>query len=511
MTWQKGRREVKQHPEYYRKDMTIDEALKVYEEKANGEYEKHTLVNRKKVIIRLAKLTGVSMVHEIDSALLDTFKNILVDKGLLGSVIYKYLSGISCFLQYFGLRVEIPRVKIIDDSEEKMRECLWTPNQVERLLEILPYPAFRAAVALVYYLAIRVGKDSGKKGYPLRGLLGLNWKDINFEEATIKIKAKGGKTYIRPLHKIAEHYLRQWKEASSKTGPDDPVFISRLNTRMTYHGLHLTLVKWMEIAGWPKEKRHLHAGRHTRATITAIEHGLLATKGLLCQENIASTMKYIHLKDDEYLQELIRPDKVQEERRDVGMKKCPGCGTELTPDRKLCDCGYDFTLHRCPKCGKYVEKESTFCAYCGLRIGLPRPQCRCGHALQKDFRICPNCGIKTEEITRLWGENNLKEWDRLNGSRIINSTETNAIVKPSNLPVLGKSDTGFGEGSHQLNTQPVDNRNCKRFDVMITSDREQITRALEEGSWEIVKETASGEFILRRPIQGYENAKYEND
>jgi len=497
------------HPELLGKTTKILELSNIFEEHTKGLFSKNTTDNVIKVVKLLVSELGISDIKEINYDLLNKRKNTMLDRGLVPVTINSYMSCINSFLLYFGLKIQVPRVKNRLGREAKIGKSLWTAEDFERVLEVIPSPKYRAAVALPYYIGIRAGKNSGKLGYPRIGLLGLNWRDINFEEGTITIIGKRGKAYVRPLPKIAEKYLRDLKETGNigLTGPDDPVFVSNLGTRLCYDSLYRMLQIYCERARIPKEKRHLHALRHTRGTIETKKRGIRFAQGVLCQDNINSTILYEHINDEAYLKEVIRPDKAPEEKKEVEMKKCPSCSAEITPDRKLCDCGYDFTQHRCPKCGKSTEKNAKFCTNCGVRIGIPTPECVCGQELRYDFNICPNCGRKTDAIKALWDEKSLKEWSRFS---------TNSNVKPSEMSLPNGSPNSFLQNASCSDVNKAScvtnnhqgNGNSKRYDAKIVSI-EQLVETIEEG-WEIADKISPEKFVVRRKRADVDNS-YEND
>jgi len=413
---------MKPEPDLLKKTTKIPELWKIYEDRAMGELAIRTLKRREESLKYFVSATGVDDVAKIDYDCLNRFKNSLLAKGLSGAReraplgVNKYLCDVSSFLQYFGLVVQVPYLPDREGREARVAESVIKPEEFERLLWVTPNLKYKAIFAVLHDSGMRVGSDSEKKGYPRRGLLGLNWRDVDFENGTITIIGKGGKKYIRPLGRLSEKYLKQLKETGNMgmTGPDDPVFVSNMRRRLNYITLLLTMKKYMQLAGIPKKKRHPHAFRHTVGTRVTAKHGIRAAQGVLCQDNINSTFIYEHVCDEEYLQKLFRPDKIKEDvYREVEMKKCPKCGLELTPDRKLCDCGFDFTRHQCPKCGKSLENEANFCPYCTEKIGIPRPECTCGCELKIDYKVCPNCGKSVKDILALWNKKDFEMWGKL--------------------------------------------------------------------------------------------------
>jgi hypothetical protein len=328
--------------------------------------------------------------------------------------------------------------------------------------------------------------------------LGLNWGDIDFETGTYTIFGKGGKKYVRPFKVLTEKYLRQLKESMSKIGSDDPVFQSSPGKRLSYMAAYLTIRKYMALVPEVrKEQKHFHALRHTRGTIATKQHGIRFAKGILMQDNLNSTMIYEHINDEVYLIPLVRPDKAKQNREDIEEKICPICNATVLPDKKLCDCGYDFTVHRCPKCGKSIQKTDKFCPFCGLRASIPKPECICGEELQVDFKICPHCGRNTEEIKKLWGKSNLDEWNRLSDNNPITTPESSLQLK-STEPIAAVEGTyNLEKTSLPANEKPLEIDVPPKPEVTVLTRIEQVNKAIRDG-WDLVTEFPPGEFILRR-------------
>jgi len=103
----------------------------------------------------------------------------------------------------------------------------------------------------------------------------------------------------------------------------------------------------MKRAGIPEEKEHPRAFRYTCGVRVAMEYGVHVAYQLLGHSQLQTTETYVHPMKDDLMQKL-RPDKADKKNGSgkPKMKECPKCGAELTSDRKLCMCGYDFTQNR---------------------------------------------------------------------------------------------------------------------------------------------------------------------
>ena len=273
---------------------------------------------------------------------------------------------------------------------------------------------FRYRMKLVFALEnIRTEK---MKVSLLEGVLGLNWSDINFQKGFVTVHLKGGGVENLPLGEFSEIFLRELKETGNngKIGPNDPVFVTEAGKRMSYGRFVFKMKRYMTQAGIPKEKQHMHGLRHTCGTRTTKNYGPYATKLLLCHSRLQTTELYVHLTAEDDLMAILRPDKIQANRNHdldkPARKKCPKCNSEYGPDRKLCICGYDFTLDRCENCGKSIESNANFCPFCGKNHSVPKPSCICGNELHSEYKVCPKCGANVEEILKLWNEKFLKKW-----------------------------------------------------------------------------------------------------
>ena len=509
MPWGKDGITIQPHPELLQRTTEISCLIPLHEEMTRGHYTKNYIDDIKGGVRAIVAETKIHDITKIDYELLCKFKNLLLARGVENLSINGYLSQINCFLQFFGIRLEIPHIPNRKGREAKILRSLWKPEQVKRLLEVIPLPKYLAAVALLYFVGLRVGASSHRKGYPREGLLGLNWGDIDFENGTIKIIGKRGKEYIRPLPELAEKYLRQLKESMSKTEPNNPVFQSIPGRRLAYFSLYSMLRKYMNLVkGVRKEQKHPHAFRHTRGTIAAKKYGIRRAKGILMHDNLNSTLIYEHINDEEDLMELIRPDKVQETEKDIEMKQCPSCKAEVLPNRKLCDCGYDFTLHRCPKCGRDVDKDAVFCCHCGQRINPPKPSCICGYPLKSDYKVCPNCGRQLKSIKSLWSKDNLEKWNRLVGNTNEDLGEADLSTKQNNIPNSVKDKPkaeALGAIKSDLNVG-----NHKPFDSRIVVGEEGLLGATAEG-WDFIGKLPEDKYLVRRKHERSECSEFKND
>lgn len=517
-------------PSVLEKTTDIYELWRIYKERALGQLSPRTTHTRWTSINQFVSKINKTDIKDVNRDDLEKFKALKLDK-CQPSTVKKYLSDISSFLQYYGIDLIIPKIRVPKDREAKIAKQLITPQEFIRLLEVTDDPTYKAAFAILYEVAVRVGQDSHKEGYPRRGLLGLNWGDIDFKSAKVTVHIKRGKVKALPLGKLSERYLKDLKESGNKgkIGPDDPVFVSRRGNRLSYEQFRRKLKRYMEYAGIPEEKRHAHAFRHTAATRVTAKFGKDVAQLLLDHDKITTTEIYVHLAEEDHLMQKLRPDKIEGEvDNEVDVKVCPECDYELLPDRAICVCGYDFTLHRCPSCGGHIEEDVNFCPYCTAKIGVPKPECICGRELKPDYKICPSCGRPIDEVKKLWNENHLERWRRATqhahkvnaGAEIGRETSRSAKVLEGDMNNEGidildherektsTSQTATPEKPEKKGAFLLDRsdcgannhaENCKPYETRIITkeDVEELIRLLDEG-WDPLKELADGRFIIRR-------------
>jgi integrase len=225
-------------------------------------------------------------------------------------------------------RIALPQKQII------------TVDEFNSLLEVVDDIALKAAVSILWERGVRIGMWKGKHEYTRQGLLGLNWGDIDFEKCTMEIHLKAGKSRIMPLGELSEKYLRQLKESrnNEKIGPTDPIFVSSKG-RMTFCRFYRKLREYMKKAGISKAKMYPRIFRFTCGTRVTKEYGVYVAMQLLGHSQSQTTRTHVHISTDDLIR-MLRPDKSDKKLK---MKECPNCGVKLSPNRKLCLCGYDFS------------------------------------------------------------------------------------------------------------------------------------------------------------------------
>ncbi|RPI14370.1 MAG: site-specific integrase [Ignavibacteriae bacterium] len=197
----------------------------------------------------------------------------------------------------FKLAVKFNLLKINPAREvEKKKEVqneihIFEPDEFERLLEVIHFPAVRYLLYFGYYTGGR-----------LTELLNLQWKDISLRDKTIRIinkddfNTKTGKIRYIPIAEKLIEIINEMKMES----PDDYLFKTSKNKKYGKDYTGELMRKYIEIAALPKYL-HFHCLRHTFIT-NLLKKGvsIYFVKELAGHSNIATTQRYIHTDAEDY-------------------------------------------------------------------------------------------------------------------------------------------------------------------------------------------------------------------
>lgn len=137
-------------------------------------------------------------------------------------------------------------------------------------------------------------------GMRLSELCGINKKDINFEDKTLRLLGKGRKERIVYLNESCIEAINAYLTVRNKdTVQTDALFLSNRNTRISKRRVQEIVERYIEKAGLSNTGVTTHKLRHTAATLM-YNNGVdtLVLKDVLGHESIATTEIYTHLTND---------------------------------------------------------------------------------------------------------------------------------------------------------------------------------------------------------------------
>ena len=172
-------------------------------------------------------------------------------------------------------------------TEKQMKELLRAPI---KLLETERLPAWivwrdRLVLELLYGAGLRVSEASG-----------LNYANIEWDNATARIHGKGGKERLSPLGEVALFCLRTFYQSFAQhKSQEDPVLVNENHKRLSVRQIQHLLKKYLALAELPMDISP-HKIRHSYAT-HMLNHGadLRVLKELLGHSSLSTTQLYTHV------------------------------------------------------------------------------------------------------------------------------------------------------------------------------------------------------------------------
>jgi integrase/recombinase XerC len=214
-------------------------------------------------------------------------------RGLSGRSIARMLSawrGLYRFLARERLCAHDPCAGVRAPRSPKRLPAALSPDETRRLVEMQGEDLFavrdRAILELLYSSGLRVSE-----------LAALDWSMLDFEQATVRVLGKGGKSRVVPVGGPALAMLDAWRERRRPLGHDDPqaVFLSRSGRRLSARSIQRQ-VRRAGLRQGIAARVHPHVLRHSFASHVLQSSGdLRAVQEMLGHASIATTQVYTHL------------------------------------------------------------------------------------------------------------------------------------------------------------------------------------------------------------------------
>lgn len=138
-------------------------------------------------------------------------------------------------------------------------------------------------------------------GMRLSELVGINFKDISFEEQRMTVIGKGNKERTIYLNKACMKAIKNYMEVRPHDGvpfdSKDALFLSERRERISNRTVQYIVKKELQKAGLDTNKYSVHKLRHTAATLM-YQYGnvdIRALQELLGHESISTTEIYTHV------------------------------------------------------------------------------------------------------------------------------------------------------------------------------------------------------------------------
>lgn len=139
----------------------------------------------------------------------------------------------------------------------------------------------------------------------LAELVGINIKDIKFDECQMSVTGKGNKERTIYLNKACmtaiNNYLSVRPKEQIKSGDEDALFLSERLERISRRTVQHIVEKELKRAGLDTTKYSVHKLRHTAATLM-YQYGnvdIRALQELLGHESISTTEIYTHVSNNQ--------------------------------------------------------------------------------------------------------------------------------------------------------------------------------------------------------------------
>ncbi len=231
---------------------------------------------------------------EVDADIIRQWIIDLMKKGYTASSVNRKLSSLRSFYRFLLLKQEItkdPTRKINGPKKKKPLPTFLKEKEINKILEETNFK--EGFIGIRDQMIIEMFYATGIR---LSELIGLNNKDINFEDSLIKVKGKRNKERLIPFgDELKESILRYISVRDETITVKSEAFFIKENGERLYNALVERLVKRQLSKVVTLKKKSPHVLRHTFATaMLNNEANLNAIKEILGHSSLAATEVYTH-------------------------------------------------------------------------------------------------------------------------------------------------------------------------------------------------------------------------
>ncbi len=254
---------------------------------------KHTIESYQRDILLLLRLAESTPLQDIRTHHIRRFVAKLHAQGLGGRSLGRVLSawrGFFRFLMRDHGFAHNPCVGVrAPKTAKKLPEAL-SPEEMSKLVDLPAGDPFsvrdRAMFELFYSSGLRLSE-----------LTALSPADIDFDDATVRVLGKGGKTRVVPVGRFALRYIRDWlgERGAISRGEQTALFLNHHGRPIGPRTVQQRLKNWALKQGISQHV-HPHMLRHSFASHVLQSSGdLRAVQEMLGHASISSTQIYTHL------------------------------------------------------------------------------------------------------------------------------------------------------------------------------------------------------------------------
>ena len=253
----------------------------------------HTIESYQRDIKVLLRLVGTTPLDDVRIHHIRRFVARLHAQGLGGRSLGRALSawrGFFKFLMRDHGFAHNPCVGVRPPKTAKRLPDALSPEEISKLVDLPATDSFavrdRAMFELFYSSGLRLSE-----------LTALRPEDIDFNDATVRVLGKGGKTRVVPVGRFALRYIQDWLEQRSAIakGEQSALFLNHHGRPIGPRTVQQRLKSWAQKQGISQHV-HPHMLRHSFASHVLQSSGdLRAVQEMLGHASISSTQIYTHL------------------------------------------------------------------------------------------------------------------------------------------------------------------------------------------------------------------------
>ena len=253
----------------------------------------HTIEGYHRDIRLLLQLAASTPLDELRNHHIRRFVASLHARGLGGRSLGRALSawrGFFNFLMRDHHFTHNPCVGVRAPKTAKKLPSALSPEEMAKLVDLPatdPYSVRERAMFELFY----------SSGLRLSELTALSTADVDFDDATVRVLGKGGKTRVVPVGRFALRYIQEWlaQRGSIVKGEQEGLFLNQKGRSIGPRTVQQRLKVWAQKQGMTQHV-HPHMLRHSFASHVLQSSGdLRAVQEMLGHASISSTQIYTHL------------------------------------------------------------------------------------------------------------------------------------------------------------------------------------------------------------------------